>query len=114
MRRLFNTLSLKVQILVPVMSSMMLILIGLLYSSGQLSGAFNKVSNSTNDLIVYKTSLNDIVENTYDMRIKAIYSLFAPADLQTFISVLQQKKTDVNNSLDIINQIGGLSGEIKA
>ena len=113
MRRLFNTLSLKTQVLVPVMSSMILILIGLLYSSNQLSNAFNKVSNSTNDLIIYKKSLNDIVENTYDMRIKAIYSLFAPADLQTFISVLQQKKADVNNSLDIINQIGGMSGEIK-
>lgn len=113
MRRLFNTLSLKTQVLVPVMSSMTLILIGLLYSSSQLSSAFNKVSNSTNDLIIYKTSLNDIVENIYDMRIKAIYSLFAPADLQTFVSILQQKEIQVNSSLSTINQVDALNGEVK-
>ena len=92
---------------------MTLILIGLLYSSSQLSSAFNKVSNSTNDLIIYKTSLNDIVENIYDMRIKAIYSLFAPADLQTFVSILQQKETQVNSSLSTINQVDALNGEVK-
>lgn len=91
MRRFFNSLSVKMQILVPVLFSITLILIGLLYSSSQLGNAFSKVSRATSDLITYKSSLNQIVNNTYDMRIKAIYSLFTADDLKTYASVLQQK-----------------------
>jgi hypothetical protein len=56
MRRFFNSLSVKMQILVPVLFSITLILIGLLYSSSQLGNAFSKVSRATSDLITYKSS----------------------------------------------------------
>jgi methyl-accepting chemotaxis protein len=114
MRRFFNSLSVKMQILVPVLFSITLILIGLLYSSSQLGNAFSKVSRATSDLITYKSSLSQIVNNTYDMRIKAIYSLFTADDLKTYVSVLQQKKSNINKSLDVINQMEGLESEVNS
>lgn len=76
MRQLLSTLSIKSQVFVPVLFTVILLIVGLSIGIGKLEQAFDKVTVSTNNLIVHKEELSSIVDNTYAMRIKAIYSLF--------------------------------------
>ncbi|POF52362.1 methyl-accepting chemotaxis protein, partial [Vibrio vulnificus] len=80
MRRFLNTLSIKAQVLVPVAFTIVLLLGGVTLGASNLKHAFERVTVSTEQLIVHKGELGEIVDNMYGMRIKAIYSLFRPDD----------------------------------
>ncbi len=83
MRQFLSTLSIKLQVFLPVLFTVVLLVIGLSVGIGKLDQAFNKVSISTNKLIIHKEELSAIVDNTYAMRIKAIYGLFRAEDVQS-------------------------------
>lgn len=82
MRQLLSALSIKLQVFVPVLFTVILLIVGLSVGIGKLEQAFDKVTVSTNNLIVHKEELSSIVDNTYAMRIKAIYSLFRAEDVK--------------------------------
>ncbi|CAE6933943.1 methyl-accepting chemotaxis protein [Vibrio alginolyticus] len=114
MRQFFSTLSVKLQIFLPVLFTVVLITIGLSLGISKLNQAFNKVSESTHSLIVHKDELSAIVDNTYAMRIKAIYSLFRAEDIQSLNSELSQRQTENRAFLDSINDLSGVEAEVEA
>ncbi|EKO3841115.1 methyl-accepting chemotaxis protein [Vibrio harveyi] len=81
---------------------------------GKLEQAFDKVTASTNNLIVHKEELSSIVDNTYAMRIKAIYSLFRAEDVKTLNQELQQRQATNQEFLNSIDQIEGIHAEVNA
>lgn len=111
MRHLLANFSVKTQIFTPVLLSTLLLLAGLLYTTQSLKTAFNQVSQATASLVEYKSAESNIVSSTYDMRIKAIYSLFNPDDVQSFFSVLRQKQSFIEEQLAIIDKMPGIHQE---
>ncbi|MGR5237490.1 methyl-accepting chemotaxis protein [Vibrio alfacsensis] len=114
MRQLLSTLSIKLQVFVPVLFTVILLIAGLSIGIGKLEQAFDKVKVSTNDLIVHKEELSSIVDNTYAMRIKAIYSLFRAEDVKTLNQELQQRQATNREFLNSIDQIEGMQTEVNA
>lgn len=112
MRQLLSTLSIKSQVFVPVLFTVILLIVGLSIGIGKLEQAFDKVTVSTNNLIVHKEELGSIVDNTYAMRIKAIYSLFRAEDVKTLNQELQQRQTTNREFLNSIDQIEGIQAEV--
>ncbi|GAJ74671.1 LOW QUALITY PROTEIN: methyl-accepting chemotaxis protein I [Vibrio sp. JCM 18905] len=107
MRQFLSTLSIKLQVFLPVLFTVVLLIIGLSVGIGKLDQAFNKVSTSTNKLIIHKEELSAIVDNTYAMRIKAIYSLFRAEDVQSLNQELSERQ---NKNRDFLNSIDSLPG----
>ncbi|MDP5252633.1 MULTISPECIES: methyl-accepting chemotaxis protein [unclassified Vibrio] len=111
MRHLLSNFSVKTQIFTPVLLSTLLLLAGLLYTTQSLKSAFQEVSQATASLVDYKSAESDIVSSAYDMRIKAIYSLFNPDDVRSFFSVLRQKQSLIEEKLAIIDKMPGIHQE---
>lgn len=111
MRPLLSGLSIKVQILVPVLFTLLLLIAGITYSTTSLKHAFKQVTVSTETVINNKDQLTKIIDNTFAMRIKAIYSLFRAEDVAQLTSTLQAKQRDNLRLLDSLNQVGGLKRE---
>lgn len=114
MRQLLSALSIKQQVLTPVVFTIILLVIGLTTGISKLEHAFDKVTSSTNNLIVHKEELSSIVDNTYAMRIKAIYSLFRADDLKTLNQDLAQRQNQNELFLNSISQLSGIEDDVKA
>ncbi|MCY9877147.1 methyl-accepting chemotaxis protein [Vibrio natriegens] len=114
MRQFLSTLSIKLQVFLPVLFTVVLLVVGLTVGISKLDQAFNKVSTSTHSLIVHKDDLSAIVDNTYAMRIKAIYSLFRAEDVQSLNQELSQRQAESREFLDSINDLPGVQSEVNA
>ncbi|MGD8231501.1 methyl-accepting chemotaxis protein [Vibrio sp. TRT 1302] len=113
MRQLLSGLSIKLQVVVPVVFTILLLIAGISYSTSTLKHAFNQVTVSTNDVIQHKDELTRIIDNTYGMRIKAIYSLFRAEDVAQLQVTLRTKQTENLRLLDNLRDIDGLQREIE-
>lgn len=114
MRQILSGLSIKIQILVPMLFSVVLLVGGITIGGENLEHAFEEVSVATEDLILHKEELSEIVDNSYGMRIKAIYSLFNPDDVKTLVQTLSQKQSDNSRLLNSIDTVPGMQDEVKA
>lgn len=94
MRQLLSGLSIKLQVVVPVFFTLLLLIIGITFSTSSLKTAFHQVTVSTEQLITDKDNLTTLIDNTYAMRISAIYSLFRPAEVTALPNVLKEKQTE--------------------
>ncbi|UUM33100.1 methyl-accepting chemotaxis protein [Vibrio japonicus] len=114
MRQLLSGLSIKLQVVIPVVFTLLLLASGISFSTTTLNNAFNQVSLSTEEVISHKDDLTKIIDNTYGMRIKAIYSLFRAEDLKELSSALLQKKELNFELLNSLETVPGLSPEVNA
>ncbi|MEZ8435280.1 methyl-accepting chemotaxis protein [Vibrio splendidus] len=114
MRQLLSGLSIKIQILIPVLFSVVLLLTGVIIGGDKLENAFKDVSTATDQLILHKEELSEIVDNSYGMRIKAIYSLFNPDDVKTLVETLNQKRDQNTRLLNSLDTVPGMQDEVAA
>lgn len=112
MRQLLSGLSIKLQVVVPVFMTMLLLISGIMYSTSTLKDAFRDMSQSTETLITHKDELTKVIDNTYAMRISAIYSLFKPEEVKVLPSVLKQRQSENLAHLKSINTIPELNDEV--
>ncbi|MDN3702481.1 methyl-accepting chemotaxis protein [Vibrio artabrorum] len=112
MRNLLSGLSIKIQILIPVLFSVVLLLAGIIVGGEELENAFSDVSVATDQLIIHKEELSEIVDNSYDMRIKSIYSLFNADDMKTLVEHLNQKRAQNARLLDSLDSVEGMQNEV--
>ena len=64
--------------------------------------------------ILHKDELTQIIDNTYGMRIKAIYSLFRSEDVDQLQASLVEKRKDSLRLLESLNSVDGLQTEVRA
>ncbi|MEZ9395607.1 methyl-accepting chemotaxis protein [Vibrio splendidus] len=114
MRQLLSGLSIKIQILIPVLFSVVLLLTGVIIGGDKLENAFKDVSTATDQLILHKEELSEIVDNSYGMRIKAIYSLFNADDVKTLVETLNQKRDQNTLLLNSLDTVPGMQDEVAA
>lgn len=113
MRQLLSGLSIKLQVVVPVLFTLILLFVGISYSTTNLKSAFQQVTDSTEEVINHKDQLTKIIDNTYGMRIKAIYSLFRADDVAQLQSTLRAKQNENRRLLDSLSEVPGLKNEIE-
>ncbi|RND30252.1 methyl-accepting chemotaxis protein [Vibrio cholerae] len=116
MRQLLSGLSIKLEVVVPVFFTLLLLIIGITFSTSSLKTAFHQVSVSTEQLITDKDNLTTLIDNTYAMRISAIYSLFRPAEVTALPNVLKEKQTEnlallrsLADNPELKNEVAGLT-----
>ncbi|EPU1005995.1 methyl-accepting chemotaxis protein [Vibrio cholerae] len=116
MRQLLSGLSIKLQVVVPVFFTLLLLIIGITFSTSSLKTAFQQVTVSTEQLITDKDNLTTLIDNTYAMRISAIYSLFRPAEVTALPNVLKEKQTEnlallrsLADNPELKNEVAGLT-----
>ncbi|GHX05962.1 methyl-accepting chemotaxis protein [Vibrio cholerae] len=116
MRQLLSGLSIKLQVVVPVFFTLLLLIIGITFSTSSLKTAFHQVTVSTEQLITNKDNLTTLIDNTYAMRISAIYSLFRPAEVTALPNVLKEKQTEnlallrsLADNPELKNEVAGLT-----
>ncbi|EPC8368085.1 methyl-accepting chemotaxis protein [Vibrio cholerae] len=116
MRQLLSGLSIKLQVVVPVFFTLLLLIIGITFSTSSLKTAFHQVTVSTEQLITDKDNLTTLIDNTYAMRISAIYSLFRPAEVTALPNVLKEKETEnlallrsLADNPELKNEVAGLT-----
>ena len=114
MRQILNGLSIKVQIILPVIATLSVLTVGIILSSNSLKSTFHDVTVSTEELILHKDELTQIIDNTYGMRIKAIYSLFRSEDVDQLQASLIEKRKDSLRLLESLNSVDGLQTEVRA
>ena len=114
MRQILNGLSIKVQIILPVIATLSVLTVGIILSSNSLKSTFHDVTVSTEELILHKDELTQIIDNTYGMRIKAIYSLFRSEDVDQLQASLVEKRKDSLELLESLNSVDGLQTEVRA
>ncbi len=114
MLNVISRLSIKLQVVVPVLITMLLLIAGITYSTSSLKSAFKDVSFVSTHVIESKDDINQIVNNTYAMRISAIYSLFTADEVARLASVLKERQSDILKSLEGLNQVPGLQPEVAA
>ncbi|USD34904.1 MULTISPECIES: methyl-accepting chemotaxis protein [Vibrio] len=112
MRQLLSGLSIKLQVVVPVIFTLLLLVVGIIYSTTNLKNAFHHVTVSTENVINHKDSLSQIIDNTYGMRIKAIYSLFRAEDVKQLATHLRNKQQENRQLLHSLATVKGLEQEI--
>lgn len=113
MRQLLSGLSIKLQVVVPVVITMLLLIAGITYSTTSLENTFSRVTHSTEDLITNKDDLTTIIDNVYGMRISAIYSLFKPEDLAVLATGLTQRRDESLALLTSLNRMMGIQKEVQ-
>ncbi|ELG4676274.1 methyl-accepting chemotaxis protein [Vibrio cholerae] len=116
MRQLLSGLSIKLQVVVPVFFTLLLLIIGITFSTSSLKTAFHQVTVSTEQLITDKDNLTTLIDNTYAMRISAIYSLFRPAEVTALPNVLKEKQIEnlallrsLADNPELKNEVAGLT-----
>ncbi|RQW64916.1 methyl-accepting chemotaxis protein [Vibrio viridaestus] len=112
MRQLLSKLSIRVQVVVPVIIALALLTTGVLISSAKIKEAFNSVSVSTTNTITYKDNLTTVIDNIYSMRISAIYSLFKSSELDVLPKVLKENQEANNQLLDKIAELPDIQDEV--
>ncbi|USD67811.1 methyl-accepting chemotaxis protein [Vibrio sp. SCSIO 43136] len=87
MNKLLKSLSIKTQVMIPMLIIMVVMTSGIFFASNQLDKAFNEVSYSVDNLIKQKEVISDLDEISFRMRIAAIYGL---ADSDRIAGLSQQ------------------------
>ncbi|CAM3632708.1 Methyl-accepting chemotaxis protein PctB [Vibrio aerogenes CECT 7868] len=111
---MMNKLSIRFQVILPVLVTLILLVAGLVYTKINLKQAFNGVSQATEEVVENKDDLTAIIDNIYGMRIKAIYSIFNPKDISTLSSVLREKQLSNAKKLNRLSEISELRDEAVA
>lgn len=114
MSQLLNNLSIRTQVLIPVLISLVLISGSVFTVNSSLNADFDDVYTTTEDVVVYKDELNSLINDMYAMRIKSIYSLFKPEDLKTFARVLDDRMRDAQGAFNSLNKVKSMRQETQA
>ncbi|MDN2483794.1 methyl-accepting chemotaxis protein [Vibrio agarivorans] len=107
MRNFLSHLSIRTQVLLPVLFTVIIVLSGLGLADIRLNAAFDDATVTMENAIEQKDDLVVIIDHAGNMRIKAIYSLFNRDDLKDYISIL---KKEVNETTQILTQLRSIEG----
>jgi len=92
MYNFMSRLSIKIQIMVPVLATLIMLTGGVFYGANGLERAFDEVSVSVQSLADQKDAISELDDITFKMRIASSYSLFDKEELNNIVRVLQTSR----------------------
>jgi len=112
MRKFINGLSIKFQVLIPVILISIIIALGLFIVREDLEKSMSNVAVASSNLSHSKDELATIINTTYAMRISAVYSLYDPDELKVLATNLDKGFSKNMSSMNDLRSIEGLSKEL--
>ncbi|MBD1566438.1 methyl-accepting chemotaxis protein [Vibrio sp. S12_S33] len=99
-----KNLSIRVQVLLPVLLTTIALFIALWITKSNLQNEQHQVSNSTDLLVEYKDTLANIDDTIYPLRISAVYAIYDSSRRDSFLSELKSGLKEVEYSLTKMQQ----------
>ena len=109
-----KNLSIRLQVLLPVLMLVVVICITTFVAGNSLDEEQNKLINTFSSTIDSKDSVGNLVNATYTMRISAIYSVFDPEQLGQLALRLNQGMEKNAATLASLRKVKGLEEEVDA
>ncbi|ROV62216.1 methyl-accepting chemotaxis protein [Vibrio ponticus] len=106
-----KNLSIRAQVLVPVVFTIVALLIALWTTKNNLQQEQAMMADHTQSLMFYKDSLADIDDSVYPLRISAVYAIYDSSRRATFLNELNRGLQDVYAVLDSMEARGTFRSE---
>ncbi len=108
-----KNLSIRTQVLVPVLFTALVLLISLWMTKNSLEDEQKVMSKNTSELIFYKDTIADVVSKVFPLRISAVYAIYDSSRRDTFATQLTSGMADMQQDLKAIAEKGLFKDEIK-
>lgn len=106
-----KNLSVRTQVLVPVLLTAFTLLIALWLTKNTLQAEQEEITSNTESLVYYKDTLAKIDDAVYPLRISAVYAIYDANRRDAFLAELKQGAKEINQDLDAISKRGSFLRE---
>jgi len=97
-----KNLSIRTQVLIPVLFTTFALFIALWITKSNLDTEQEIVSSNTESLVFYKDTLAKIDDQVYPLRISAVYAIYDHSRRQVFLSELKTGLKEIQKNLDLM------------
>ncbi|MGR5145808.1 methyl-accepting chemotaxis protein [Photobacterium alginatilyticum] len=109
-----KNLSIRYQVLLPVMLMAVVLLVSLVTTKTKLEAEQQIVSTNTENLVDYKDTIANIDDRIYPLRISAVYSIYDAKRRSSFLGELKETSSDVTRDLQLLEQVPEFKAESQA
>ncbi|OAN13782.1 chemotaxis protein [Photobacterium jeanii] len=100
-----KNLSIRMQVLLPVLLMAVVLFLSLLFTKTKLEDEQAAVTASTNSLITYKDTLANIDDQVYPLRISAVYAIYDSSRRDSFQSELNTAAAKIAEDLKVVETV---------
>ncbi|MDC5705072.1 methyl-accepting chemotaxis protein [Vibrio europaeus] len=97
-----KNLSIRTQVLVPVIFTTFALFIALWITKSNLEAEQEIISSNTDSLVYYKDTLAKIDDQVYPLRISAVYAIYDDSRRQVFLNELKTGLKEIQKDLDLM------------
>ncbi|GAB2644010.1 methyl-accepting chemotaxis protein [Vibrio panuliri] len=108
-----KNLSIRTQVLVPVLLTTFALFVALWITKNNLQSEQELVSQNTRSLVFYKDTLAKIDDRIYPLRISAVYAIYDASRRDSFLSELKQSMGEITRELNEMEQEGSFDAEVQ-
>lgn len=102
MQALLKNLSVRMQVLLPVLATALAVMVALGIARNDLQAELEKSTQNSESVIHYKDLLATIDNQVYPLRISGIYAMYIPERRSAFVSELKPISKDIHQELNQI------------
>ncbi|ELZ1190244.1 methyl-accepting chemotaxis protein [Vibrio cholerae] len=107
-----KNLSIRLQVLLPVLFTMIALVIALWITKVNLTHEQQAIADNTHALVRYKDTIAQIDDTIYPLRISAVYAIYDAERRNNFIAELLEGLTEVQSALSSIEQDAQFSRDV--
>ncbi|HAS3594085.1 TPA: methyl-accepting chemotaxis protein [Vibrio cholerae] len=107
-----KNLSIRLQVLLPVLFTMIALVIALWITKVNLTHEQQAIADNTHALVRYKDTIAQIDDTIYPLRISAVYAIYDAERRNNFIAELRDGLTEVQSALSSIEQDAQFSRDV--
>ncbi|GHW49695.1 methyl-accepting chemotaxis protein [Vibrio cholerae] len=107
-----KNLSIRLQVLLPVLFTMIALVIALWITKVNLTHEQQAIADNTHALVRYKDTIAQIDDTIYPLRISAVYAIYDAEHRNNFIAELREGLTEVQSALSSIEQDAQFSRDV--
>nr|WP_176398634.1 methyl-accepting chemotaxis protein [Vibrio cholerae] len=107
-----KNLSIRLQVLLPVLFTMIALVIALWITKVNLTHEQQAIADNTYALVRYKDTIAQIDDTIYPLRISAVYAIYDAERRNNFIAELREGLTEVQSALSSIEQDAQFSRDV--
>ncbi|PSW05621.1 methyl-accepting chemotaxis protein [Photobacterium lipolyticum] len=109
-----KNLSIRIQVLLPVLLMVIVLMSSLLLTKSQLEEEQANISNNTESLVLFKDTLAKIDDDIYPLRISAVYAIYEASRRNSFQTALSETERNVTSSLKTLSQVSEFQSDVNA
>ncbi|NRF28838.1 methyl-accepting chemotaxis protein [Vibrio coralliilyticus] len=102
MQQSLNNLSIRRQVLLPVLLTTITLLVALWITKNNLQEEQATTASNTDSLIFYKDTLANIDDQVYPLRISAVYAIYDASRREVFLNELRAGMVQIQKDLDMM------------